>query len=64
MKKLLLLAVVILFAPALFAQDTNSSLQLSVDYSYLRFAQNTYIPNFSLNGEASPSPTSSTSTSA
>jgi Outer membrane protein beta-barrel domain len=50
MKKLVLIAIVILFAPALFAQDTNSSLQLSVDYSYFRFAQNTYIPNFSLNG--------------
>ncbi|MFZ3329824.1 MAG: outer membrane beta-barrel protein [Candidatus Acidiferrales bacterium] len=49
MKKLLLLAVVILFTPALFAQS-NSSLQLSVDYSYFRFAENTYIPNFSLNG--------------
>lgn len=49
MKKLLLLAVVILFAPALFAQS-NSSLELSVDYSYLRFAQNTFVPNFSLNG--------------
>ncbi|MFZ0521978.1 MAG: outer membrane beta-barrel protein [Candidatus Acidiferrales bacterium] len=49
MKKLLLLAVVILFAPALFAQS-NSSLELSVDYSYFRAAQNTYIPNFSLNG--------------
>jgi opacity protein-like surface antigen len=50
MKKLLLTAVVMLFAPALFAQETNSSLQLSVDYSYLRFAQNAFIPNFSLNG--------------
>ncbi|MGA7852452.1 MAG: outer membrane beta-barrel protein [Candidatus Acidiferrales bacterium] len=49
MKKLLLLAVVIFFAPDLFAQS-NSSLQLSVDYSYFRFAESTYIPNFSLNG--------------
>lgn len=50
MKKLLLMAVVIFFAPALFAQESNSSLQVSADYSYFRFAQNTYIPNFSLNG--------------
>ncbi|MGA8405722.1 MAG: outer membrane beta-barrel protein [Candidatus Acidiferrales bacterium] len=49
MKKFLLLAVVIFFAPVLHAQDT-SSLELSVDYSYFRAAHNAYIPNFSLNG--------------
>ncbi|MGC2293398.1 MAG: outer membrane beta-barrel protein [Candidatus Acidiferrales bacterium] len=49
MRKLLLLAVVILFAPTVFAQDT-SSVEVGVDYSYFRVASNTYIPNFSLNG--------------
>ncbi len=49
MKKLFLIAIVTLFAPALFAQDT-SSLELSVDYSYLHATGNTYIPSFSLNG--------------
>ncbi|MFY9801882.1 MAG: hypothetical protein WA211_00645 [Candidatus Acidiferrales bacterium] len=49
MKKLFLIALVLFFGPAVFAQDT-ASLEVAVDYSFLHTPENSFVPSFSSNG--------------
>jgi hypothetical protein len=49
MKKLLLLALAIIFGTAAFAQDAPK-IELAADYSYFRAPQDSFVPGSSLNG--------------